>query len=183
MDKILNKIQNASFNTIGTNGNSYIKKFMEKIENNTGIYELNLEDKWQIFSKNNILLWTFTSVSTKRQFLNSLEAYGFLEPITGSYKVLFNKYSFKDVTNAIFSYSDDEKINVIRQSRMLSLLREINIINDKNFNTLNIVGKQGNTKLHALLKEKTKWEDECLLSIDNLILALERIKKYEFKKK
>ncbi|MCK5867091.1 MAG: hypothetical protein KAG14_01700 [Mycoplasmataceae bacterium] len=179
----MNNWNGAMFDTIGTNISSYVSKFVVAIKNSKKISIDTSSGECVLFDENGKEIMNLKSLITGKQFIASLEAYGMIQKSIGGYIVLHNAFNFHDVTNAIFEYSNDKKVQKIRQSRIISFLAKINVINAKNFDSLEIKGVRGNTKYEAVIREISMWEKEAGNDISNITIVLERIKNYEFKRK
>jgi hypothetical protein len=80
-------------------------------------------------------------------------AFGFIEPSIGKYIIKIKKINIDFITKNIFSKSSNKKINLLRQSRLISFLALIGKINENNFNDLNIKGKMSKTNFKNIKKE------------------------------
>ncbi|MCR8613411.1 MAG: hypothetical protein NC236_02915 [Mycoplasma sp.] len=180
MNNLESKLNGASFNTIGTNANSYIEKYIKSIGNIKSFLIYN----WKLIDKNNNDFLSFTSESTTRQFINTLIAFGFIELGVGKYIVKKNKFNFEHVTKNIFKYDSNKVVNSIRQSRIISFLYKVDLINSSNFKKLNIKGKKGLTKEISLKREASRWEIEAAKDSKKEAMILKKIiEDYKFEKR
>ena len=179
----MNNIKNAIFHTQGTNINSYIKRYLNNyikhktfIKNKLSIHDI------EVLDQNDNLIDKFSSESTWNQFINSMLAFGFIEPSIGKYIIKIKKINIDFITKNIFSKSSNKKIDLLRQSRLISFLVLIGKINENNFNDLNIKGKMSKTNFKNIKKEISLWEIKISKNEKTLKNVLERIENYEFKK-
>lgn len=174
------KWENSKFDTLGTNINSYIAKFTKNIHDAKEVTIDITTGQYILFNESGEEVLNAGSINTGKQLIASLEAFGMISKKIGGYRVNKNVFDFESVTRSIFEYSSDKKVQKIRQSRIISFLAKVGMINKKNFTSLNIVGKRGNTKYEAVIREISIWEVTAGNDITNITNVLERIKKYEF---
>ncbi len=175
-------LKNAKFHTVGTNANSYIKRFNDKYSEMEYFIVEELGNEINIYAitgkRSPKLIDAFYSTSTLNQFINSLLAYGYIKEDANKFCIL--NPTLEDVWNSIFIKESNININIIRQSRIISLLKHINFINEENFKDINILGKRGSTKITNIQKETSKIELDLIKDFEHFTNVLERIKKYEF---
>ncbi|MCK5867071.1 MAG: hypothetical protein KAG14_01600 [Mycoplasmataceae bacterium] len=174
------KWENALFDTLGTNTSSYIQRFVTGIGNSKEISIDQTEGNYLLLNGRGEIVIDMNTKNTGIQCIATLEAFGLIDKKIGGYKVVNTEFDFNRVSKSIFEYSKDKKVQKIRQSRIISFLAKVGMINKKNFASLNIVGKRGPTKFEAIIRETSVWEKEAGSSMKNIKEIFERIEKYEF---
>lgn len=164
------------FDKIGTKHGSYIKKFIENIAH-CDSFEIEIIDnhKFNVIN-DNIKLMSFSSKSTFKQFMATLEALGFIKENGMKYIVNKKEFDWLYITESIFTKSTNKKIQNIRDSRKVSILANLNLLTKKNIDSIGIDKKIGTFKVSDALSESSLWEEETMSQLKRVTYVLERIK-------
>lgn len=164
------------FHKVGTKHKSYIQRFIKKYSNHDMFEPIKYDNHNIVLEADGVKVDQFNSNSTYKQFINTLICLGFIEVIPRGFKILNRSISFEVMTKYIFTKSDDKQVQRLRDSRKISLLAQLNLLNDKRIEELNIIKKHGEFNVNDAIFEASLWEELTLSTIGNVSHVLERIK-------
>lgn len=169
------------FNKMGTKHATYLERFEKKYVGNSEIYiDVIDQNKVHILGNDKNKIDEFTSKTTCDQFLTVLESLGYIIPRASTYKIVSDSYDFKNVTTAIFSKSENKKVQMYRESRKIAFLYLMNIVDDEFIKKNHITKTKGDLVLQDIKTECSKWEIDAKKDYEKIINILERIK-HEYK--
>ncbi|WP_434342501.1 DUF262 domain-containing protein [Mycoplasma capricolum] len=187
LDHMILKTNSSIYYNISRNPNNFIKTFMDDFKNTT-LFTLKdkqnqkpiiLNDKQEQIQISN----QHFKIDTFKSFCDILIAFGYIEKQNkNSWKVLSTDLTTDQITKNLFTKHSDEHINILRQSRMIGLLTQLEIITKDNYDDFKIVGKRGKKASFDNIKEDqiTFWEKNVSKSEQKTNEVLEMINKYEF---
>lgn len=165
------------FHQLATKHETYVKRFTEKYSNINEFFFTTVDNNSIIVvDKGDVKIDHFTSKATFGQFVLVLEALGMIRQTASGYQVIIHEFNWDRVFEAIFTQSNDEKIQTYKQSRKIALLYELNLIDEKFIVENNIHKKRGNLELIDIKKEVSIWEKDAKTSFARIIKFLERVK-------
>lgn len=169
------------FHHLGTKHETYIKRFNEKYNGIKSFSFNKVDDNYiAILDEKLKKIDIFTSKATFNQFIMVLESFEIIKPIASGYGIKNNLPDWEYMFEAIFSNSSDKHIQVYRESRKISFLYLLNLV-DENFIKKNGISKiKGSLEPSDINKEVSLWEKEGIKSYDRIIKFLERVK-HEYK--
>ncbi|WFQ95760.1 hypothetical protein MFERI15568_00176 [Mycoplasma feriruminatoris] len=180
-------VKNAVFHKVGTNANSYLKTFKDKYTKTNSFFTSpsnNTNNKIYVYDENEKIIDAFKSHSTYDQFCLTLCAFGYIENVNGTYRIIKKELTNKEIIDNMFLKSSNKDISILRQSRIITFLFNLNIINKNNHEDFELKGKRSSgVELKNLIAETSSWEKQICMDIDLIIYCLEKIKTYDFIKK
>ncbi|CAL59028.1 hypothetical protein MBOVJF4428_00300 [Mycoplasmopsis agalactiae] len=137
-----------------------------------------------MYNENNKKIDSFKSKSTYNQFISVLLSFGFIEHAIGKYNIKKTKFDYDYITETIFEKSDRDEINIIRQSRFITLLVDANYINKDNYACFELRGIRSKEPQFDKLKlEISDWEKQTTKDFKRLANVFSKLDKYNFIKK
>ncbi|WP_434335331.1 hypothetical protein [Mycoplasma leachii] len=180
-------IKNAIFHTVGTNAKSYLKRFRDNYLEFNSFYILpssKINNNINVMNENDKEIDIFTSDATYDQFCLVLTAFGYIKNVNGNWKIINKELSTKQIADNIFSKSLNKNVSIYRQSKIITLLVNLNIINESNYQDFKLKGKRTNqVKIKNLKAEVSPWEKDVCLDAELITYCLKKIENYEFIKK
>ncbi|MDP4040354.1 hypothetical protein [Mycoplasma mycoides] len=180
-------IKNAIFHTVGTNAKSYLKRFKDKYSKFNSFYtspNSKINNNINVMNENDKIIDVFTSDATYDQFCLVLTAFGYIKNVNGNWKIINKELSTKQIADNIFSKSLNKNVSIYRQSKIITLLVNLNIINESNYQDFKLKGKRTNqVKIKNLKAEVSPWEKDVCLDAELITYCLKKIENYEFIKK
>ncbi|WP_238543387.1 hypothetical protein [Metamycoplasma auris] len=180
------RLKNVVFHTIGTNCNAYIKRFQDKYKNTSFFYDIDIGDSLiYLYDDNDKIIDSFKSKSTYKQFISVLLSFGFIEDGIGKYIIKKTMFDYDYITEILFEKSNMNQINIIRQSRFITLLLNANYINKDNFALFELrsIKKGHQPQFNRLKLEISDWEKQTTNDFKRLKNVLSKLDKYDFIKK
>ncbi|ADK69256.1 hypothetical protein V2P57_03985 [Mycoplasma mycoides subsp. mycoides] len=180
-------IKNAIFHTVGTNAKTYLKRFKDKYSEFNSFYispNSKINNNINVMNENDKEIDIFTSDATYDQFCLVLTAFGYIKNVNGNWKIINKELSTKQVADNIFSKSLNKNVSIYRQSKIITLLVNLNIINESNYQDFKLKGKRTNqVKIKNLKAEVSPWEKDVCSDAELITYCLKKIENYEFIKK
>ncbi|PZW01539.1 hypothetical protein [Metamycoplasma auris] len=179
------RLKNVVFHTIGTNCNAYIKRFQDKYKNTSFFYDIDVGDSLiYLYDDNNKIIDLFKGKSTYKQFISVLLSFGFIENGIGKYIIKKTKFDYDYITEILFEKSNTDEINIIRQSRFITLLLDANYINNDNYASFELRGiRSKEPQFNKMKLEISDWEKQTTNDFKRLANVLSKLDKYDFIKK
>ncbi|ENY69032.1 Hypothetical protein MAU_2260 [Metamycoplasma auris 15026] len=138
-----------------------------------------------MYDDNDKIIDSFKSKSTYKQFISVLLSFGFIEDGIGKYIIKKTMFDYDYITEILFEKSNMNQINIIRQSRFITLLLNANYINKDNFALFELrsIKKGHQPQFNRLKLEISDWEKQTTNDFKRLKNVLSKLDKYDFIKK
>ncbi|AJM71747.1 hypothetical protein [Mycoplasma yeatsii] len=172
---ILEKVKGSRIRMVAICFDAYKKRFDQIYKNHEKISYYPEGKRMKVFNENNEYVDNFNSDSAFEQCFKTLVGLGFLDiNLNGDYIPILQERSVEEIIDLIFSKYDKgnnqyykDWINIYRQSKIISFLIELKIIDENNVNSLQLK-KLKKTSEFDINKFKQyeigRWEKEICLS-------------------